>query len=68
MEEHLSMLLPVMLCVWWQSALCCGSASLVPELGFAGAQRVDLWSPALQGNSPLLPRDTSQKRKKASEE
>lgn len=46
-----------MLCVWWQSALCCGSASLGPELGFAEAQKVDLWPLALQINSPLLPID-----------
>lgn len=40
-----------MLFVWWQSALCCGSASLGPELEFAGAQMVDWRPPALQVNS-----------------
>lgn len=50
----------VTLCVWWQSALCCGSASSGPELVLAGAQRVDWWLPAPQRNSPLLPGSQSQ--------
>lgn len=50
-----------MLCVWWQSALCCGSASLGPELEFAGAQLVEWRLQALQLNS--LPPPGEEKKK-----
>lgn len=52
---------PEMLCVWWQSALCCDSASLGPELESAGAQMVDWRLPALQINSLPPPGDEKDK-------
>lgn len=56
-----TMVSPEMLCVWWQSALCCGSASLGPELEFAGAPWVDWQLQARQVNS--LPRPGQKKAK-----
>lgn len=60
LEGILIVFSPEMLYVWWQSALCCGSASLGPELGFAGARMVDWRPPALQINSRPPPGDENE--------